>query len=59
MFRWMGLHFPDWVDCNGVTFSLELIEWGCIYSEFSVKKIFGCRNLKKKNVRFVLGCPTY
>ena len=36
MFRWMGLHFPDWVDCNGVTFSLELMEWGHTYLEFSV-----------------------
>ena len=33
----MGLHFLDWIDCNGVTFSLELMEWGCTYSKFEKK----------------------
>ena len=26
---WMGLHFHSWIDCNGVAFSLHLLEWDC------------------------------
>ena len=28
MCRWMGSHFHNWTDYNGVTFSVELLEWG-------------------------------
>ena len=28
MCRWMGSHFHDWSDYNGVAFSIELLEWG-------------------------------
>ena len=34
MCRWMGLHFHDWIDYNGVAFSIELLEWGRIFSGF-------------------------
>ena len=34
MCRWMGSHFHDWIDYNGVAFSIELLEWGRIFSEF-------------------------
>ena len=34
MCRWMGLHFHDWSDYNGVAFSIELLEWGCQFSDF-------------------------
>ena len=34
MCRWMGWHFHGWIDCNGVAFSLELLEWGRTFSEF-------------------------
>ena len=34
MCRWMGLHFHDWSDYNGVAFSIELLEWGRIFSDF-------------------------
>ena len=34
MCRWMGLHFHDWSDYNGVAFSIELLEWGHIFSDF-------------------------
>ena len=27
MCRWMGSHLHDWIDYNGVAFSLELLEW--------------------------------
>ena len=34
MCRRMGLHFYDWIDHNGVAFSIELLEWGHTFSEF-------------------------
>ena len=30
MCRWMGSHFRDWSDYNGVAFSIDLVEWGPI-----------------------------
>ena len=33
MCRWMGSHFHDWIDYNGVTFSIELLEWVQTFSE--------------------------
>ena len=38
MCRWMGSHFHNWVDYNGVTFSVELIEWGRTFRDFWDKK---------------------
>ena len=32
MCPWMGSHFHDWIDYNGVAFSIELLEWGRIFS---------------------------
>ena len=32
MCRWMGSHFHDWSDYNGVAFSIELLEWGRKFS---------------------------
>ena len=37
MCRWMGSHFYDWGDYNGVTFSIELLEWGRKFSDFWAK----------------------
>ena len=37
MCRWMGSHYHDWSDYNGVAFSIELLEWGCNYSDFGRK----------------------
>ena len=34
MCRWMWSHFDDWIDYNGVAFSIELLEWGRTFSEF-------------------------
>ena len=34
MCRWMGSHFHDWFDYNGVAFSIELLQWGRTFSEF-------------------------
>ena len=37
MCRWMGSHFHDWIDYNGVAFSIELLEWGRI---FGIRKFY-------------------
>ena len=29
--RWMGSHFHDLIDYNGVAFSIELLEWDRIF----------------------------
>ena len=34
MCRWMASHVHIWVDYNGVTFLVELLEWGCTFSGF-------------------------
>ena len=34
MCRWMGSHFHEWIDYNGVAFSKELLEWGRTFSDF-------------------------
>ena len=34
--RWMGSHFHDWIDYNGVAYSIELLEWGRTFSDFWV-----------------------
>ena len=34
MCHWMGSHFHDWIDYNGVAFSIELLEWGRKFSDF-------------------------
>ena len=40
MCRWMGSHFHDWIDCNGVSFSIELLEMGSQDRQFFIH-IFG------------------
>ena len=34
MCGWMESHFHDWIDYNGVAFSIELLEWGRTFSVF-------------------------
>ena len=34
MCRWMGSHFHNWIDYIGVTFLVELLEWGRTFSGF-------------------------
>ena len=34
MCRCMGSHFHNWTDYNGVTFLVELLEWGRKFSGF-------------------------
>ena len=33
MCPWMGSHFHDWSDYNGVAFSIDLLEWGRKFSD--------------------------
>ena len=40
MCRWMGSPFHDWIDYNGVEFSIELLEWGRTFSDFFCVKQF-------------------
>ena len=40
MFRWMGSHFHDWIDYNGVVFSIELLEWVAHFQIFGVRQFF-------------------
>ena len=42
MCRWMGPHFHDWIDYNGVAFSIELLELGRIFSGVG---ILGIKNI--------------
>ena len=39
MCRWMGSHFNDWIDYNGVAFSIESLEWGRTFSDFWGKTV--------------------
>ena len=34
MCRWMGSHFHDWTDYNGVAFLVQLLEWDRKFSGF-------------------------
>ena len=39
MCHWMGSHFHDWIEYNGVAFSIELLEWGRTFSDFRGKTV--------------------
>ena len=39
MCRWMGSHFHDWIDYNGVAFSIELLEWVAHFRIFLGKTV--------------------
>ena len=34
MCPWRGSPIHDWIDYNGVAFSIALLEWGCTFSGF-------------------------
>ena len=46
MCRWMGSHFHNWTDYNGVTFLVELLEWGRKFRDSWDKKNLVSRDLK-------------
>ena len=39
MCRWMGSHFHDQIDYNGVAFSIELLKWGPKVFDFRGKTV--------------------
>ena len=39
MCRWMGSHLPDWIEYNGVSFSMELLAWGAHFRIFGGKTV--------------------
>ena len=53
MCRWMRSHFHDWIDYNGVAFSIELLEWGRTFSD-SWGKTFFIFTVSKRTRMFVL-----
>ena len=56
MCRWMGSHFQDWIDYNGVAFSIELLEWGRTFSDFGGKKILVRRESKWSRLKKSESC---
>ena len=38
MCRRMGSHFHDGIDCNGVAFSIEFLEWGRNFRIFGLSR---------------------
>ena len=40
MCGWMGPHFHNWIGYNGLTFLVELLEWGRTFSGFLVNCAF-------------------
>ena len=53
MGRWMGWHFHDWIDYNGVAFSTELLEWGRTFSDFLGVRQFFPFTVRKRTRMFV------
>ena len=49
----MRSHFHDWIDYNGVTFSIELLEWGAHFRIFGVRQ-FCILTISKRTRMFVL-----
>ena len=44
MCSWVGSHFHDWLDYNGVAISIELLEWGrtfLIFWGYTVLHLYG------------------
>ena len=52
---WMGSHFHDWIDYNGVAFSIELLKWGRSFPDFLGKTVLHIYITVSKRTRmFVL-----
>ena len=46
----MGSHFHDWIDYNKVAFSMELLEWGRIFSGFWGRNILASSKFGYQNI---------
>ena len=52
--RWIGSHFHDWIDYDGVSFSIELLEHGVArFRVFGVRQFF-IFTVRKRTRMFVL-----
>ena len=54
MYRWMGSHFHDSIDYNGVAFLIELLEWDRTFSDFWGVRPFFIFMVSKLSRMFVL-----
>ena len=54
MCRWMGSHFHNWIDYNGVAFSIELLQLGRTFSDFLGVRQFYIFTVSKRTRMFVL-----
>ena len=55
MCRSMGSHFHDWIDYNGVAFSIELLELGRRFLDLGVRIFWQVGNLGIKKFRTICG----
>ena len=46
----MGLHFHEWIDCNAVAFSIELLQEVAFFEDLGDKKILTSRDLKMERL---------
>ena len=51
MCRWMGSHFHNWTDYNGVTFLVQFLEWGRKFSGFLGQENSGKLGFKNRKIR--------
>ena len=54
MCRWMGSHFHDWIDYNGVAFSIEFTRNGVAHFLFLGVREFFILAVSKRTRMFVL-----
>ena len=54
MCRWMGSHFHDSIDYNGVAFSIDLLEWGGTFRIFGVSRDSKWEDSQVKNQKLVV-----
>ena len=55
MCRWMGSHLHDWIDYNGVSFSMELLAWGYTFSDFWGKTVLHIYGLQMYQNVYISG----
>ena len=54
MCRCMGSHLHDWIDYDGVAFSIELLEWSHIFGFFRVRQQSSIFTVSIRTGMFVL-----
>ena len=55
MCRWMGSHFHDWIDHNGVAFSIELPNGVAHFRDFGVRIFWRVGSWVLKKYRTICG----